>query len=386
MSAGDGTVASEALLEAAWARRESTLELLRELVETESPSGDQGRIRSVASVLADACEARGGRVELVEAVGAGVHLLARFGPGDDEPLLVLGHMDTVHPVGTLEAMPFRVDGEGLLHGPGVYDMKGGLACVLEGLSLLRAGDVGLAGPVTLLVTCDEEVGSTTSRGLIEEIARGARAALVPEPCGPDGAVKTRRKGQAGYRIAVEGVAVHAGIEPEKGASAVHELAHQILAAGEVADPTIGTTVNVGTVTGGTRTNVVAARARAEVDVRFWTREEAERVDAALRALASRDPCCSVTVEGGVNRYPLERTPESQALYHAAREEAAVLGFGLEEARTGGASDGNFTSAVGCPTLDGLGPDGGGAHSADEHVVMDDLPRRVALMAALLARL
>lgn len=388
MSAGDGPAfAGPGLLESAGRRADAQLELLGSLVAAESPSGDEERIRAVAAILARECDARGGRVERIEAPGAGVHLLARFGSGDGagEPLLVLGHMDTVHPVGTLAAMPFEVV-DGRLGGPGVYDMKGGLACVLAGLDLLEERGVELPGEVVLLVTCDEEVGSTTSRPLVEELAAHSRATLVPEPCVPGGRVKTRRKGQAGYRLAVEGIAAHAGIEPEKGASAIEELARQIVRVGELADPETGTTVNVGIVEGGTRPNVVAASASCRVDVRFWTREEADRVDSAVRRLEARDRRCRLSVEGGVNRFPLERTPESGRLYDVAREEAAALGFELGEGGSGGASDGNLTSGVGCPTLDGLGPDGGGAHSADEHVLVEDLPRRAALMAALLARL
>ncbi|MGD2069758.1 MAG: M20 family metallopeptidase [Gemmatimonadota bacterium] len=388
MSAGDGPAfADPGLLESARARADAHLELLESLVAAESPSGDEERIRAVAAILGRECDARGGRVERIDAPGAGVHLVARFGDerGSRKPLLVLGHMDTVHPVGTLGIMPFEV-ADDRLGGPGVYDMKGGLACVLAGLDLLGERGVELPGKVVLLVTCDEEVGSTTSRPLIEELAARSRAALVPEPCVPGGRVKTRRKGQAGYRLAVEGVAAHAGIEPQKGASAIEEVARQILRVGELADPEIGTTVSVGIVEGGSRPNVVAASASCRVDVRFWTREEAERVDSAFRGLEAHHPRCRLSVEGGVNRYPLERTPDSARLFDVAREEAAALGFELGEGGSGGASDGNLTSGVGCPTLDGLGPDGGGAHSADEHVLVEDLPRRAALMAALLARL
>lgn len=387
MSDGAGrTFADAALMKEAFGRQTEQRALLRRLVELESPSGDQERIRAVAGVLAEECRKRGGRVEIVEAGDAGVHLVARFGERDPDggPLLVVGHMDTVHPVGTLETMPFEVDGA-KLRGPGVYDMKGGIACALTGLDLLTERETEPRG-VVMLVTCDEEVGSTTSRPLIEELAREARAALVPEPCVPGGGVKSRRKGQAGYRVTVQGLAAHAGIEPEKGASAIHELARQIQALTAAADPDIGTTVNVGLVEGGTRTNVVAASSWCAVDVRFWTREEADRLDEVMGGLTAFDERCAVSVSGAVNRYPLERTPRAVELLEAAREEAEALGFELKEGGSGGASDGNFTSAVGCPTLDGLGPDGGGAHSAQEHVLLDDLPRRAALMAALMARL
>ena len=291
-------------------------------------------------------------------------------------------MDTVHAVGTLERAPFRVEAE-RVWGPGAYDMKGGLAVALLALDLLRESGGDAPSSLTFLVTSDEEVGSPTSRPLIERLGRESRAALVLEPCVPGGAVKVRRKGVSGYRVAVHGRPAHAGIEPDRGASAVHELARWILVALALEDREAGTRLNVGEIWGGTRSNVVAEEATAEVDVRFWTREEAERVDAALRAVPPGDERCRIELEGGLNRWPLERTPESEALYERARAAARVLGLELGAGGTGGASDGNLTSGVGCPTLDGLGPDGGGAHSLDEHVLREDIPRRIALLAELL---
>lgn len=384
--AGPLTMADATLREAARRRLPALTSLLQRMVELETPSGDAGRIGALARLMAHEMQQRGADVETVDAGDAGVHLVGRF-HGDDEsldPLLVLGHLDTVHAAGTLAEMPFRQEGE-RLRGPGVYDMKGGVATVLVGADLL--GEWGRPrGPWTLLLTADEEVGSGTSRRLIEDTARGSRGALVPEPCIPGGRAKTRRKGVAVYTLTVEGRAAHAGIEPEDGASAVHEVARRVVELTGVADGEVGTTVNVGVVEGGTRSNVVAARAVAEVDVRFWTREEADRVDRAIRELRVDDPGCTVTVRGGVNRPALERTEGSARLFAMARQEASALSFDLDEGGTGGASDGNFTAAVGCPTLDGLGPDGGGAHTPDEHVLVEDLPRRAALMAALLARL
>lgn len=384
--AGSGSIADPTLREAARRRLPALMSLLRRMVELETPSGDAGRIGALAEMMADEMRQRGADVRTVDAGDAGVHLVGRF-PGEDtslEPLLVLGHLDTVHAAGTLAEMPFRQEGE-RVRGPGVYDMKGGVAAVLLGADLLAEWGRP-RGPWTLVLTADEEVGSATSRALIEEMARESRGALVPEPCIPGGRVKTRRKGVAVYTLTVQGRAAHAGIEPERGASAVHELARRVVELGQMADAEVGTTVNVGVVRGGTRSNVVAARAEAEVDVRFWTREEAERVDRMVRELRAEDPDCALTVQGGINRPALERTAGSGRLFEMARQEASALGFTLDEGGTGGASDGNFSAAVGCPTLDGLGPDGGGAHTPDEHVLVEDLPRRAALMAALLARL
>ncbi len=378
---------STALVDEAAAREESLLELLRALVERESPSRDRTRILSLSRYLQDQLESRGGGVERIDAGGLGEHLLARFGSSGsgDRPLLVLGHMDTVHEAGTLTRLPFSVEAD-RVRGPGAYDMKGGIAVFLTALDLLKARGEEHAGELIALVTCDEEIGSPHSRPIIEELARDSRATLVLEPPLPGGGSKTRRKGVARYRLSVAGRPAHAGIEPEAGASAVHELARQVVRILDVAGDRSGTTVNVAPLGGGTASNVVAEEAWAEIDVRFWTRSEADRVDAALRSLEAVDTRCSVEARGGVNRYPLERTPESAALFELARVAAGEIGMRLDEGGTGGASDGNFTSGVGCPTLDGLGPDGGGAHSLDEHVLRGDIPRRVALVSRLLMRL
>jgi glutamate carboxypeptidase len=368
-------------------RLETYLSLLDGLVTRESPTGDVERIGRVAGFLAEEMERRGARVERHPVEGVGVHLVGRWegGAPDGGPLLLVGHMDTVHPVGTLERYPYRVD-EGRVRGPGSYDMKGGLAVALEALSLLASRGELPRSDVTLLVTCDEEEGSSSSRDLIAELARSASAALVLEPSAPGGRVKSRRKGISWYMIKVHGRAAHSGIEPEAGASAVHELARQTLRLLALGDSVAGTTVNVGVVGGGTRSNVVAEEAWAQMDVRFWTREEALRVDAAVRALRPEDPRCRIDLEGGIDRMPLEQTEASDHLFRVASEEASRLGFQLERTGTGGGSDGNLTSAVGCPTLDGLGPDGGGAHTLDEHILLADIPRRIALLAGLFRRL
>jgi glutamate carboxypeptidase len=358
------------------------LALLEALVTHESPSRDVPRLRAVGDLLADEVARRGGSVERV-----GENLIAGWAgaqPGE-RPVLVVGHMDTVHPAGTLARYPYRADGE-RVRGPGSYDMKAGVATVLEALALLAARGERPRSDVVFFVSCDEEVGSDSSRALIEELARSASAALVVEPCAPGGKIKSRRKGVAWYVLEIGGRAAHAGIEPDAGASAVHELARVILRLLPLADREAGTTINVGVVGGGTRANVVADQAWARVDVRYWTREEALRVDGAIRSLRLDDPRCTLAIEGGIDRMPLEQSPASDRLFEVAREQAALLGFALERTGTGGASDGNLTSGAGCPTIDGLGPDGGGAHTLDEHILLADIPRRIALLAALLRRL
>jgi glutamate carboxypeptidase len=363
------------------------LERLRAWVEHESPTGDEARATRLASEIAAALEAAGAVVEEIPAPGWGVHLLARIDGADPtlEPILLLGHLDTVHPVGTLERMPFRINGA-RVEGPGIYDMKAGLAVLTEALLLLREAGVPPRRPVLVLITCDEEVGSGSSRALIEETARGVVATLVLEPPLRGGAAKTARKGVGSYMLRVGGRAAHAGVEPERGISAIRELAAQIGRIDALAAPELGTTINFGVISGGTAGNVVPAEAAVEIDVRFATAAEGERVDAALRVLEPVLPGAVLVLEGGVNRPPLERSTGVIALYEQARALAAELGFELEEGATGGGSDGCFTAAIGIPTLDGLGVDGGGAHSTDEHILLTDLAPRVALVRRLLERL
>lgn len=366
--------------------REGALGRLRALVELESPSPDEARLRAVAAWLASELTSAGGAVETVDVEGVGEHVIARFRGSDGslEPLVVLGHVDTVHPVGSFDPV-FRLDG-GLARGPGVFDMKGGWACVLEAMARFHAAGGVPRRPTVLLATCDEETGSETSRGLIEDTARGARAVLVPEPSLPGGAAKTRRKGVGWYRLEVTGRAAHAGVDPENGVNALVELAHQVLAVSALADSAQGTTISVGEAAGGTASNVVPASAWASVDVRFATAGEGERVDAALRSLEPRLAGASLELTGGLNRPPVERTEANVALYEAARSLASEAGWELGEGSTGGGSDGSFTAGMGVPTLDGIGPAGSGPHSVDEHVVVEDLPRRVRLYGRLLETL
>jgi len=367
--------------------RESMLVLLEELVSLESPSRDKAALDRLGSHIAEILRNLGGSVEVVANDRGGDHVLARFhGPAARRPALVLGHFDTVWPLGTLENMPFRVD-DGRAYGPGAYDMKAGLTIFLR-LMASPFIDPGrsVPRPIWALFTSDEEIGSPTSRGLIEDLARQSAYVLVLEPPLADGRLKTARKGVGRFRLEVEGKAAHAGVSPREGRSAIVELAHQVLQIQELQDVEAGTTLNVGVIRGGTTTNVVPAEASADIDVRATTLAEADRIERALRSLESATPGTRLAVSGGFNRPPMERSPAIAALFEQARGIARTLGLELNEGSTGGGSDGNFTAALGVPTLDGLGVRGGGAHAADEHILIDSLTERAALLAALLLEL
>jgi len=360
------------------------IETIEALVCLESPSGDAAAINRCAAELESRLGGLGGRVTRLPGGPAGDHLRAEFGSGARRVLL-LGHIDTVWPAGTLARRPFRAEG-GRLYGPGVFDMKAGLALAGLAVKALAQESDGLPGVVVLLVTADEETGSAASRGIIEAEARVSDAALVLEPALPGGALKTRRKGCGEFVLRVSGRAAHAGIEPELGASAISELARQILRIEALRDAAAGTAVNVGVVRGGSRPNVVAADAEAMIDVRVASAAEATRVTAALLALKPVDPGTQVAVAGGIDRPPMERSAAGAALFAVAQAVAADLGRTLGEGGTGGGSDGNLTAALGVPTLDGLGAVGGGAHADNEHVTTADLPWRAALVAGLLRRI
>ncbi len=299
-------------------------------------------------------------------------------------ILILGHADTVWPLGTLETMPLR-QADGRLWGPGVLDMKAGLAYCLFAARALRDLGVSVRRSVVLLVVSDEEVGSPSSRTLTEAEARRSDYVLVLEPgTGLNGKLKTARKGVGHYTLTVEGRAAHAGVDFENGASAIVEAARQVVAIAGFTDRARGTTVNPGVIQGGTRSNVVAAETRVEIDVRVTRLADAEELDRKFRALRPIDSRCRIHVEGGLNRPPMERTPEIGQLFDKAHEIAAEMGIALEESATGGGSDGNFTAALGVPTLDGLGAVGEGAHAANESVLVSRIADRVALLAGLLA--
>jgi glutamate carboxypeptidase len=364
--------------------RDWLLETIESLVRFESPTPDKAAVDRCGAELASRLTAIGGRVTRLTRPERGDHLLAEFGCGASQ-LLLLGHFDTVWPVGQLERMPLT-QSSGRLHGPGVFDMKAGIAIgMLATRALLETG-APIAHRIVMLWTTDEEIGSGSSRAAIEEEARRSDAVLVLEPSLPGGAVKTSRKGCGGYQLVVRGVAAHAGIEPEKGASAVYELAHQILRVNGLQDLTRGISVNVVQVSGGTRSNVIPDEARAVVDVRVPTAEAAAEVDAAFRSLRPVDPRTTIDATGGIDRPPLERTAQVERLYKQAREIAQTLGQDLGEGGTGGGSDGNFTAALGVPTLDGLGAIGDGAHALHEYVDIETLPDRAALVAGLLSQI
>jgi glutamate carboxypeptidase len=369
------------LLEYCEAHLADTIETIEALVRLESPSTDKAAVDRCGAALADMLRAAGAHVDVLSQPVRGNHLLARL-PGQGPPVMLLGHFDTVWPVGTLERMPIHRDGD-RLHGPGTFDMKAGIAIALAAVAALRATGTPHP-PVTMLWTADEEIGSATSRDAIETEARPCAAVLVLEPALPGGGLKTARKGCGEFEITVHGVAAHAGLDPGKGASAIHELAHQIAAIERLQDPTRGISVNVGVVSGGTRPNVVAEEARATIDVRAPTREAADAVESALRGLHPGRPGTRLTIRGGFDRPPMERSAAVAGLFLRASVVASSLGRELQEGSAGGGSDGNFTAALGIPTLDGLGATGDGAHAAHEHVDVAALPWRAALLAGLLA--
>lgn len=366
-------------------RERDIIALIRRFVECESPSDDPAAVNRFVDLVAGelAPEARvrtrpGGRF--------GRHLRAEFhlpGRRKSGQILALGHSDTVWPLGTLARMPFR-EGQGRLWGPGVLDMKTGIALFIFATRALRDLDRPVPSKVVLQLNSDEEVGSDSSRALTEKEALRSHAVLVLEPgTGLAGKLKTARKGVGGYTVSVKGKASHAGVDFEAGASAILELARQIGIVAGFTNLTRGTTVNPGVVSGGTRSNVIAAEASAEVDLRVLRLRDAAPLDRKFRGLRPIDKRCTLTVEGGLNRPPMERTPGIVRLFHTARRLGAEIGVAVEESLTGGGSDGNFTAALGVPTLDGLGAAGEGAHASHESVLVDRLADRAALLAGLL---
>jgi glutamate carboxypeptidase len=371
-------------------RHNEILALTRSLVETESPSGYAEGSDKVVSLLAASARSTGpiDSVDRIVSENYGVHLRIRAftaGMKTVPPLLIIGHTDTVHPVGTLAAHPWRVEGE-RISGPGIFDMKANCALVLEALRACEATGARPQRPLTVLLTCDEESGSPAGRSLVEAEARRAQAVLVLEPPASGGRVKTARKGTGMFKITVRGRAAHAGLDPEKGVSAVLELARQTVRLHAMNDLQNGTTVTVGSAHGGTHSNVVPAEAHGEVDIRFTTNEAGCWLEKEILNLKPFDERAQVIVTGGINRPPLERTEKVEQLYQHAREIAARLDFDLGETSVGGASDGNFVGALGVPVLDGLGIQGDGAHAAHEHILASDIPLRGALLAGLIATL
>jgi glutamate carboxypeptidase len=350
-------------------------ELLRHLVELESPTGDAQRIAHIGSFLAAELDALGAEVVQEDQI-----VRAELGGDGGQPLLLLAHMDTVWPAGTLSRMPFRVEGDHAF-GPGALDMKGGIVVMLEAIRRARP----LHRPVSVLVTADEEIGSPQGRPHVEALARSARAVLVLEPPVRDDTITTERSGLARYQLEIEGRAAHAGHQ-SGGVSAIEELAHQTLALLGLRDRERGVRVNVGQVGGGTGDNVVAGAAWARIDARAWTVEDQVDLERAIYGIRPRLDGVQISVRGGVTRPPMPRSPAGAELAARAIEIGARLGHRLTENASGGGSDGNFAAAVGAAVIDGLGPRGAGAHADDEHVSLRSIEERSDLVAALLTEL
>ncbi|HEX9118471.1 MAG TPA: M20 family metallopeptidase [Anaerolineae bacterium] len=363
----------------------ATIDLVRHLAELESPSDDKAAVDRLGAFVAQELAALHATITVEERAETGNHVVAHW-PGAQPalaaPIVVLCHMDTVWSVGTLARRPVRED-QGRLYGPGVFDMKSGIAMLLTALKVLAARGQWPRHPITAIFTADEETGSHFSRELIESHAKGAALALVLEPALPSGALKTARKGTGLIEIVAHGRAAHAGADHAKGRNAIEELAYHIIAAQRLTDYAAGTTVNIGTISGGTRTNVVPAEARAVADVRVASSDEVERLERWTKSLHPVLPGASVSARLTLNRPPMVRDARMTATFSCARSIAHRLGLDLAEASTGGGSDGNFVAALAVPVLDGLGAIGDGGHAENEHILIDSLTDRTALLAALL---
>jgi glutamate carboxypeptidase len=368
-----------------WAKAQEPqiIAFIREMVNCESPSDSPAGLRRFMDLFADAVSGE------AKCRRSGTHLLVEFklpGRGKQGQVLALGHGDTVWPEGTLRTMPFRHE-KGRLWGPGTLDMKGGLAKFVFAMRGLREQDMPVPHRVVLQINSDEETGSRTSRELTEQQARLSKAVLVLEPgTGLEGRLKTARKGIGDYRLRVLGIASHSGVDFEKGASAVVELAKQIEKIAGFTDLARGITVNPGTVSGGTRSNVIAESAETHIDIRIPRLADGPRLDRKLRALKPFDKRCRLEVTGGINRPPMERKKGVVQLLRLAQQAGRDMGIEIVESATGGGSDGNFTGALGIPTLDGLGAVGEGAHAAHESMLVDRIADRVALLAAMVSRI
>jgi len=367
-------------------KKSEMIQSLETLVNFESPSSNKKLLDVLAAHLKSMFEPLASQIEVIEQKKYGNQIKVVFDPwnqlGDNSYNLILCHFDTVWSEGTIQTRPFKIS-EGKAWGPGVLDMKGGIILTEYAFRAIHDFKMKLHHPIILLLSGDEEIGSMTSRPIIEENVKSAKYVFVPESPLPNGVLKTARKGTARFVIEIEGRAAHSGIEPEKGISAITELAEQVLHINQLSNINEGTTINVGVVEGGTKVNVVAPKAMAEVDVRVWSQDEMDRIDAAFNSLKTFTPGIKIKVSGGFTRPPMERTEEIGNLFEKAKEFAESFGLDLQESPTGGASDGNFTAALGIPTLDGLGPVGEGAHAEHEHVVLDSIPARAALLTSLL---
>lgn len=364
-------------------RQEALLATIREFVEIESPSDDKPAADRMGAFLAKKFAGIGGFPRIHHATDFGDNVQIDFPSRNQvKPVLLLGHFDTVYPLGTLASMPCRI-ADGRMYGPGVLDMKSGVALMLHAIQALEEWHGGLPRPVTVFLVSDEEVGSYSSRKITEALARESAAVFVLEPAGPRAAVKTARKGVGEYILQVKGIASHAGLDPGKGHSAIVEISRQITALWKLNDLRHGLSVNPGVIRGGTRTNVIAAEATVEIDVRIKKKEQAALLDRKLRALKPVDKHCKLHMDGSINRLPMERNAGVVSLYRKAQAVAAKIDWKLEEAAVGGGSDGNFTAGIGIPTLDGMGGVGEGAHAVHEHIIISELPRRALLLAGMI---
>jgi glutamate carboxypeptidase len=361
------------------------LKRLQQLVITESPSEDKVAVDACVSLVEGWAAALGGKTKRHRQKLYGDLLQVRFGQAKGKPVLLLGHLDTVWPIGTIKKMPFRVK-DGRAWGPGTLDMKAGVVMALTALEMLQEASL-LNRPVILLLVSEEEIGSPVSRAMTEKIAATCDSVFVLEPAqGLNGAYKTSRKGVGNFQLKVDGVAAHSGVDFSRGHSAILELARLINQVSAFTEEKIGLTVNPGIVGGGTRSNVVAAEAWAEVDIRIARVADAERIEKKFRKLKVTDKACKLTIEGGLNRPPMERKAGTVRLFQQAAKHAEEIGIPLEEAATGGGSDGNFTAALGIATLDGMGAVGEGAHAEHESILVEHLAPRTALLAAMIANL
>lgn len=363
-------------------RQSTIVEAIREIVDIESPSHDAGRSREVVDRVEAQFRATGVDLDFERiSCSDGDHLVIRAFPGEGKHTMLLGHTDTVHPVGTYELNTTRIEDD-RFYGCGIFDMKANIVLMIEALRFLNDNGLKPSRPISIFLSCDEEVGSFSGRAILERVAADAECCYVFEPSA-DGRVKTGRKGTGLFTVRTHGVPAHAGLEPEKGANAITELAKQVDKIHGIANPDVGTTVNVCTIKGGTTSNVIPEHAECEVDVRFSSMAEAERVDVAFRSLFSGDERVSISIGGGINRPPMERTQAVIDLYENARLLAAGFDYELGETQVGGASDGNFVAALGVPVLDGLGIAGAGAHTLGEHILVSDIAKRATLITLLL---
>lgn len=404
VSQQDSARIASRLLAAAQNCQPTMLRQLEEFVSIESPSDNKDAVDRAGKLVAGWLESCGGNVRWHRQKEYGDLLECRFTAQSSargerrKPIFILGHLDTVWSMGTLATMPFRIEKPAItparssprrasqvkIFGPGVYDMKAGIVMAINAVAMLREASA-LHNPVVMLFTSDEEIGSLSSRPVLEKIARECSAAFVLEPAqGVGGAYKTARKGVGQYELHVQGVAAHSGVDFEKGHSAILELARQIEKISRFTDLKTGLTVNPGHIHGGTRSNVIAAEAHTEIDVRIARMRDAARIDRLFHSLRPVNRACKLTVTGSMNRPPMERSKGTIALFHQAQKFAGEMGFKLEEASTGGGSDGNFTAALGVPTLDGMGAVGEGAHATHECIFLDYLAPRTALLAAMIA--